>query len=320
MAYAAGTPGVFGTATSVGATQGFTPASTGAAAVAPTFDNSGKEMLGKGLGKMFDLNQQKEKNSNVPKYSRIDETTGLLVFTDNADLSAKYGRPELPKGSAYEIDMQKHTDIFNHNKNIDDLAAEKVKVAKAEAEAKAEEEANKNSVFTNLKPTDIGNLSKNDLANLSTEELLKLKSEVGSIKNSVFSGGGANNVLMGPIPQAWDAITDRFGLQTKALFQNFDLTPEVFMNDIDRQIENIEDASEVWRMSPGAVDYFQANPDAWVAITTGGAFDNEKFMPWFNSMRGKLSLGDPSSIGVQSRNLFEAFMGNYSDYDKSFFR
>jgi len=299
MAYAAGTPGVFGTATSVGATQGFTPASTGAAAVAPTFDNSGKEMLGKGLGKMFDLQQQKEKNSNVPTYSRIDETTGLLVYKDNPKLSAKFGRPDLPEGSAYESDMKMHTEIFNHNKNITDLAAEKVRVAEAEAKAKKEKD---DSAFDKEAPLD-GKVSSvaAAAADLTPETYAALKAttDVDAGDMASFGVDSEGNKIRG-ISSMVDYIDDAL-TTTMPLWQTFStnsLVPEWLKGDADYAIGEINDsATFFWRN--GLDNYFDPMKRAkdpalqteWLSLQgADGDYDQGKYFDWFIANSGKLEI------------------------------
>jgi len=265
---------------------------------------------------------QYAKNSSVPEFSHIDKTLNKIVMKKpDSFLSSIVGTAPLMENQIYDTDVEMQTELFNHNKLVKELAEAKLLEAKTVEDIAKQKELEESSVFKNQNPLlNINDVHSSDLEDLSLSELEQIKANLGDVKDEVFAGGGDDNLAMGKAQKWWDDFTDKASLKLKPIYENFNITPKPLMSEVDQRIKLIKDTAEVWRQSPGATEYFAANPEAWKAVTTNGSVDNEKFMPWFNSMRGKLSLGNPNSLGVQSRDLWEAFQGAFGGYDKSFFK
>jgi len=299
MAYDAGQPGVFGTSVGIGGTAGFANAGAGPGAVAPTFDNSGREMLGKGLGKMVDLGMQSQKNKNVPKFSHIDKHTGLLVFTHDEKLSNMFGRPSLMEGQAYKEDMKMHTDVFNHNANVQALKDEEVRIAE---EAKAKEKAAKS--VTGETPTNVDGNSVADVVlaaneNLTPESFANLKAAASldsgdDASFGVLPGGEKLKGLSYFTDVVDDYITTKMPLWSTFSFDS--LVPENLKDAANYKIGEVNDAATIfWR--EGLNEYFDpikrgidpALQAEWESLQgADGDYDQGKYYDWFIANAGKL--------------------------------
>ena len=321
MAYDAGQPGVFGTSTGIGGTAGFANAGAGPGAVAPTFDNSGRENMAKGLGKMVDLGMQSQKNKNVPKFSHIDKHTGLLVFTHDEKLSNMFGRPSLMEGQAYKEDMKMHTDIFDHNANVQALKDEEVRIAE---EAKAKEKAAKN--VTGDTPTNVAGNSVADIVLKANEELtpksfadLQAAASLDSGDDASFGvlpGGEKLKGLSYFTDVVDDYITTKMPLWGTFSFDSF--IPEKGKDSANYKIGEINDAASIF-WSEGLNKYFDpikrgidpALQAEWESLQgADGDYDQGKYFDWF--------IANANKLIAPQQPVFSFFPNQ--DFDESIFK